>query len=353
VLYVNGNATVNGSHVSSPRTITELAARLGVSTMTVHRAISGKPDIAAGTRDRILGEIERLGWRPNMAARGLRQGRTYTLGILISDVAASFLPEVLRGIDRAAEARGYHTFVCTHEHEPLRAERHLRTLQSKGVDAMVHYPTHACDEAPLLNDIALHTPAVVVMRDLPGFDGPAVLVDDVQGGRLAARHLAQLGHRQIAMLGYEEGDFAAARRRGFLEGMAEAGLSVPENWLVRVDPTDRGARGATRALFAGGSRPTALFCSSDRIAARAMQELADLGIRVPQDVSVIGFNGDPWGGLLAAPLTTVAQPRHEVGERAARLVLEGAGPDQERRRLVLEPSLVLRASTAPYRPNGH
>lgn len=346
----NGNATGmdNGEHKTeggAPRTIAELAASLGVSAMTIHRAIAGKPDIAPGTRTRILDEIERLGWRPNIAARGLRQGRTYTLGILLSNVAASFLPEILQGIDRAAEARGYHTFVSVHEHDPARAERHLRTLQSKGVDAIVHYATLCGAEVPLLNELLRTTPIVMVMRDTPGFEGPSVVVDDFYGGGLAAQHLLERGHRRIALLSYNEGGFSADRRRGFEERVRAAGIEIPAAWNQEVELGDEATRAAATAIFSGPERPTALFCTSDRIAARAMQTFTALGLRVPQDVSVVGYNGDAWGQLLPAPLTTIAQPRLEVGERAARLVLDPSEFVKSERREVLNPTLVERAST--------
>jgi DNA-binding LacI/PurR family transcriptional regulator len=343
----NGNGGHKNGNGASPRTIAQLAQSLGVSAMTIHRAIAGKPDIAAGTRTRILNEIERLGWRPNIAARGLRQGRTYTLGILVSNVAASFLPEILQAIDRAAEERGYHTFVSVHEHDPARAERHLRTLQSKGVDGIVHYPTHSGAEAPLLNEILRSTPVVGVMRDTPGFDGPSVQIDDVFGGALAARHLLERGHRRFAVLSYDDSDFSQDRRRGFEECVREAGFEVPPAWNLQVALGDQATREAAARIFGAPDRPTALFCTSDRIAARAMQTFIALGVRVPQDVSVVGYNGDAWGQLLPAPLTTIAQPRLEVGERAARKVLDPAEFVASERRVVLNPVLVERESTRP------
>src|SRR5688500_1337717 len=244
----NGNAAHKVELNGTPRTIAELATALGVSAMTIHRAIAGKPDIAPGTRDRILAEIERLDWRPNIAARGLRQGRTYTLGILVSNVAASFLPEVMLGVDRAAEQRGYHTCVPVHEHEAPRAERHLRTMQSKGVDGIVHYPTQCGRETELLNQVVASTPVVGVMRDLPDFHGRAVLVDDVFGGGLAARHLLEQGHERFGILSYGDSDFSADRRRGFEAALREAGIAVRPEWSAEVATGDEGARDIAAAM---------------------------------------------------------------------------------------------------------
>lgn len=332
---------------TDPRTIAELAARLGVSAMTVHRAIAGKPDVSAKTRERILAEVERIGWRPNMAARGLRQGKTYTLGILVSDVAASFLPEVLRGVHQTAEAQGYHSILCVHAHEVSRAERHLRTLQSKGVDGIVHYPTEQGGELATLNEVARTTPVAVVMRELRGFRGPTVVVDDVQGGHLAVSHLLELGHRRIGFVGYTSLEFSGNRQRGAEQALREAGLPLPEEWRACVS-RQAIASGAAEQILRRPDRPTALFCASDRLAARVIQAATALDIDVPRDLSVMGYGGDPWGELLRVPLTTVAQPRLQVGEQAALLALGTAGltPDV----VVLAPWLEARSSTRRLLP---
>lgn len=338
-----------------PRTISELAAQLGVSSMTVHRAIAGKPDVAPATRTRILEEIERLGWRPNIAARGLRQGKTFTLGILVSNVAASFLPEVLLGLNRTAEDRGYHTIVSVHEHEMERAERHLHTMQSKGVDGLVYYPTETGGEVGLLNEIRRTTPVVVVMREIRGFSGPSVVVDDRLGGKLAAEHLLALGHRRIGFIGYRDNWLSEARREGCRAALEARGLILRPEWTAAdLNPGEERARDAAAAILSLPERPTALFCASDRLAARALQAAHAMGLRVPDQLSVIGYNNDPLASLLPVPLTTVAQPRAEVGERAAEMALaEGPALEPSRdgdggtpARIVLKPWLVRRVSTA-------
>lgn len=336
---------------TKPRTISDLALCMGVSSMTIHRAIAGKPDISAKTRARILAEVERLGWRPNMAARGLRQGKTYTLGILVSNVAASFLPEILQGVDRAAEEQGYHTFVSVHEHDPARAERHLRALESKGVDGLVYYPTEAGTEGALLNELHESMPVVTLMRSIPGFRGSSVEVDDRLGGSLAARHLLELGHRAVGFLGYGDNHFSSDRWDGFTETLRQSGVSVRPEWVAAdLELGDDPARRAATRILSLDNRPTALFCASDRLAARAMQAALALGLRIPEDLSLVGFNGDPWTALLATPLTTIVQPRLELGTRAAQVVLSPEAAHDQPRRIVLNPTLVPHASTARPTP---
>ncbi len=333
---------------TKPRTITELAAHLGVSSMTIHRAISGKPDISAKTRDRILAEVERLGWRPNIAARGLRQGRTFTLGVIVSNVSASFLPEVLQGINRTAEERGYHAFVSVHEHQPQRALRHLETLQSKGVDAVIYYPTEALTELAALNDAQQNVPVAVIMRDAHGFHGPCVLVNDREGGRIAADHLLALGHRKVGFVGYNDILFTRERREGFEQSLRLAGAELRPEWSEsNLVPGDESAREAISRILKQSDRPTGLFCASDRLAARALQAAADLGLSVPGDLSLVGYNGDAWSTLLGVPLTTVIQPRQQLGMRAAQVVLGSDEPNSINRRIVLSPWLRQGSSSAP------
>lgn len=336
-----------------PRTINDLASSLGVSSMTIHRAIAGKPDIAPKTRDRILAEIERLGWRPNIAARGLRQGKTFTLGILVTSTVASFLPEILQGLDQTAEEKGYHTFVSVHDDDVTRVERHLHTLHSKGVDGLVVQPTAGGEEGAALCEVLRDTPVVAIMREARGFTGPTILVDDRQGGRLAARHLLSLGHRRIGVLGYVDSGFSRYRREGCEQALREAGQALRTEWTVTDLPArDDAGREAVARLLSLPERPTALFCASDRLAALAIQTALRLGLRVPEDVSIVGYNDDAWVEALETPLTTVAQPKLEVGELAARMVLTatgGAGSETESfpERTVLQPWLVARASTGP------
>lgn len=329
------------------KTIRDLAASLGVSVMTVHRAIAGKPDISPKTRDRVLAEIERLGWRPNMAARGLRQGRTFTLGILVSNVAASFLPEVLQGFNRTAEAAGCHTFVSVHEHQPERAIRHLKTLQSKGVDGIILYPTQTGAEAEVVANVARSIPIVLVMREIEGLALPAVLVDDVAAGRLAGEHLLDLGHRRIGFIGYADSVFSQQRRQGFETALECRGILLRPEWTVTdLDAQGAGVSAAQRILDAP-DRPTALFCASDRLAARAVQAGAALGLRVPRDLSIMGCNADPWGELLTPPLSTVDQCRSQVGSRAAHCILDPDYRALEAQCHSVEPRLLPRVSTGP------
>lgn len=359
LLYVNGGVVLVLVHAKGkPPTLTDLARRLGVSPMTVHRAVAGKPDVSAETRARVLAEIERSGWQPNMAARGLRQGKTFTLGILVPNTVVSFLPDILQGVNQTAESHGHHTFVCVHGHDPERATQHLRSLRAKGVDGIVHYPTETVGELGLLNELSRALPVVLVMRPVDGFEGTSVAVDDRAGGRIAADHLLELGHRRLGYVGYGRSPFSGDRRLGWESVLRAGGLSPEPEWVADDLPMGEGAVGAARAaarrLLTRVPRPTALFCASDRLAAGALQAACELGLSVPRDLSLVGFNNDPFGALLSVPLTTVAQPRLEIGIRAARFVLYEEESPGRPHRVLLSPSLVIREScSSPCVPSGH
>jgi LacI family transcriptional regulator len=217
------------------------------------------------------------------------------------------------------------------------------------VDGLVYYPTEAGTEGALLNELHESMPVVTLMRSVPGFRGSSVEVDDYLGGVLAARHLLELGHRSLGFLGYGDNNyFSAERLRGFEDTVRGAGIALRPEWVAAdLELGDDPARRAAARILTGVERPTALFCASDRLAARAMQAALALGLRVPHDLSLLGFNGEPWTGLAATPLTTIAQPRQELGQRAAQVVLSPEASSDRSGRIVLAPSLVPSASTAP------
>ncbi len=331
--------------------------------MTIHRAIANKPDISEKTRNRILAEIQRLGWQPNIAARGLRQGKTFTLGILVSNVSVSFLPEILQGVDRTAEEAGCHTFVCVHEHDPARAVRHLQTLQSKGVDGIILYPTLAGEEAVVVEQIRQTTPVVLIMRALPGTACPAIVTDEARCGELAAEHLLDLRHKRIGFIGYEDTEIARVRRDQFALTLARAGFPPAEERFLDNLSSRALQSGTILEYLSTTDRPTAVFCASDRIATHTIQAAHRLGLQVPGDLSVLGSNGDAWAELTSPPLSTIAQPRTQLGIQAARAVLfcngdphAGSDPSSSAPTVPdtrLKPHLLLRGSTAPPAGDEH
>lgn len=337
--------------------VRDVARIAGVSRQTVSRVMNEHPSIRDETRMRVLAAMEELRFRPNRAARMLTTARSTTIGVLASSASTLFGPaSSIDAVESAARAAGYFVSIVhvadTTADEVDAALEHLAAQAVEGI--VVVAPERPVVDA--LRSAGAGVPYVTLHgSQQPGGDG--VFVDQVAGARLAVRHLLDLGHRRIAHLaGPSEWDEAAARQRGFTAELAAAGLdgivTEPGDWT-----SASGARiGA--ALLADGSAGqdvTAVFSSNDQMALGLLHALRETGRRVPEDVSVIGFDDIPEAAYFAPPLTTVRQDFAELGRRCvARLLAEiGAGAAAAAAPATLAPAiaptLVLRASTAPAR----
>ncbi|GGM14457.1 LacI family DNA-binding transcriptional regulator [Deinococcus aerophilus] len=340
-----------------PVTLQDIAAQAGVSKMTVSKVLNGQPGISEATRARVLTTAQKLGYRANAAARTLATGRSDTLGVLVPSLGTQYVSEVVRGADHAATALGLDLLISTTQERPGREGHNVSRLSGGLVDALLIVLPYALhDYAPALLDASL--PVVVVGNESPGQPLALVDTDHMAGARLAAGHLLDLGHRRIAFVtGRPDVQASAERLRGYGEALRGAGLPVDERLIVDGDYTQPGGFHATRTLLArldagGLPLPTAVFAANDVSAFGVIEALRDHGLRVPGDVSVIGFDDIPQASQVHPPLTTVRQPLPEMGEVAARMLIArlrgGPAPPP---RTVLPPTLVLRASTAPRRPH--
>lgn len=327
----------------SIRRIAEIA---GVSKATVSAALGGRPDVAAATRERITAIAKHIGYRPNAAAKALATGRVETIGFVRERTyKAGHLYEwsekILYGLVNALEERSYHATVF---HTEPSAKVTPPSLLRRLVDGMVL----AIQWTPVFLDELLHNDIPVVLADPSGeFECDTVRPDDLAGARAVVRHLLALGHRRIAYVGsYHEPQAYVNRKRwtGFSEAMSEAGLPVnPGGQRI----------GKTKELLARvfeWDTPTALVCFSDSVALEALPELRARGLNVPHDISVTGVDDLSYAQFVSPPLTTMRLPYIEMGETAARLVLERIEtPTLAPRRVVLPEELIVRASTAPPR----
>lgn len=324
-------------------TMAEIAPRLGVSVMTVHRAVTGKPDISPRTRERILQEVERLGWSPNFLARGLREGRTLTLAVLVADLCTPPAAELVAAILDTAETYDRTMIVAAHGNDAARAQHQLRLLRSRGIDGLIYCPADA-GEGALLNLLLASIPAVVILERLPEFDGPTILADHRYGGFLAGSHLLELGHRRLAFL--EHGDArGAVLWDGFQEPLRER-LLLPTPARLRLGtgvPDDRMAI-AVREVLLSTPRPTGLFCASAQLAALALRAALSLHLRVPEDLSVVCYGDTAEPAFWQVPPTAVALPNAEIGRRAASTLLTPPRPGAARCSVV-RPRLVCRQSS--------
>ncbi len=321
-------------------TMQEIADRLGVSLKSVSLAVNGAGRLSQKTRERILQAAREMGYRPNFAARSLVTRRSCLIGVLLPYSNSSFFGDIMTGIEKKAHEHGFMLLLGNPSggREELRSQ--ILRFAERGVDGVAVYPSGAIRE--VTDELcSLGVPIVQVMNRLPELGRAAVMVDNEEAGRCAARHLLAVGHSRAGMLTHDRGgEEIAARRRGFVAGL---GREIPcEECAIGIDA----GYAAARKLFAAHPELTALFAASDLAALGALKAGLELGRRVPREFAVIGFdNLDVAGQQLIYPLTTLAQPKERIGELAGSMLinlLEGrdAGP------VILEAPLIIRSTTA-------
>ncbi len=287
-----------------------------------------------------------LGYIPNLLARGLVTNRTATVGVIIPELANPFFAPMVSGIEAIAARRGFLVVVGESSRTTRDERRCLDQYRQFRIGGILITPvTDELGHARRAR--AAGTPVVVMARRWE--QGDYVSADDVEGGRLAAEHLLKWGHRRIALVRREDPRHTAVQAivQGFRETLGSAGVTVPEAWDVRVpDGQIRDGMAAADRLIAKGERPSAVFVTSDRKALGVIHRLLERGMRVPDDIAVIGYDDIPYAECSQVPLTTIAVPKRLVGEMAAEILFErydGVGP-AEPRQILLTPGLVIRAS---------
>ena len=334
-------------------TIWDVAREAGTSKSTVSKVLRGQRHVAPGTRDRVLAAIDHLGYRPNAAARTLVQRRADVLAIVVTDIRNPFFGEIAHAIAQAAAEAGFGTVLSDLSMDRPGTASFLDLVPAGRADALIFaaWPTTRGIAAELRS--APFPIAFVGCRPLDGLVADSVSVDEERGVALAIEHLVSLGHSRIACIASPDDD-AADRMAGFRIGLASAGIPLEERMVVRAESTgdeaDFGSLAgyrAAKALLAIQPRPTAIFAADDFLALGAMQALEEEGVRVPRDVSLVGFDDIQFAALSRIGLTTIAQPRALMGRRVTELVLEHLeGETTGERSIVLEPRLIVRASTA-------
>src|SRR5829696_598056 len=327
-------------------TIARVAEEAGVGVGTVSRVLNGSPAVSDGTRRRVLQAIATLDYQPSPAARALSTGRTNAIGVVAPFFTQPSVIERLRGVSHTLAREGYQLILHDVERPDLRREL-FRSLAARGrIDGLLAISLAPTDrETRRLQRAGV--PIVLLDRD--HHELPCITIDDVEGGRMAAEFLLGLGHTRIAFLGDEEAnlfgfDSSAHRREGFEAAMAAAGATPPPEWVLRRPHGREEARTAAQEMLARDDRPTAVFASSDVQAIGVLEAAHDVGLPVPDELSVIGFDNVEAAGYTG--LTTVAQPLEEIGRLGADLLLRAvSGETVVSRRMPLE--IVERGSTAP------
>jgi LacI family transcriptional regulator len=332
--------------------IKDVAARAAVSATTVSHVVNGTRFVAAETRIRVEEAVAALGYVPSAVARSLKHNTTHTFGVLIPNNSNPYFAEIIRGMEDHCYGAGYNVLLGNSDDDAERQTAYLRVLAEKRIDGLLLVAAHRNAQLRQLLR-ALKIPLVLVDREVPGLESDLVEVDHALGGLLATRHLLELGHPGVACIsGPPALSPSSQRRAGWKLALAEAGLDRREGDLERGDFSSRGGYLAMQALLRRGPRPSAVFVCNDLMAFGALAAANEAGIQVPRQMSIVGYDDIELAAFSTPALTTVAQPKRQIGIQAAELLLDRLHTHRtDFQRVILPPHLKLRASTAPYGPD--
>lgn len=330
-------------------TIKDIALKANISYPSVSRALSGKPGVSKKTRDKVLKIAKELNYKPNALARGLVQSKTSSIGLIIPDIINPFFPEIAKAIDDEAHRQGYNVFLCNSDWDEEREDGYIRGLSEKRVDGIIIFP--ASEDS--INDIKLRvsgdTP-VVVLGSTSSYEGVLTIsIDDVLGASLSTTYLLDKGHKNIAFIGGKIGGSGVTPRlKGFRDAHEKFNVDINEELIIFPGFSFKNGYKAMDELLQNEQKPDAVFAENDVIAMGVIQAIRSNGYRVPEDIAVAGFDDIPMASMYGIELTTVHQPKYELGQLAFRQLLsqiEGDDLSYVSRRISLEPELIIRKTT--------
>ena len=333
-------------------TIKDVARHARVSVATVSHVVNETRFVSEATRLRVQQAIQALDYVPSALARSLKSNRTHTVGMMIPNNSNPYFAEIIRGIEDTCYVAGFNVILCNSDDDPLKQATYVRLLSEKQVDGLIVLSSGS--DVELLDTLrTARMPRVLVDREIDDLAADLVEVNHEAGGFLATQHLLQLGHRRIACIAGPLALSSARQRvQGYRRALQEAGAAADDDLLRCADFTSAGGHAAMSALLEAGAergRPSAVFACNDLMAIGAICAAAAKGLRIPQDLSVIGFDDIALAAYSNPPLSSIVQPKHQTGELAARLLLERiAQPDRAPQRAILQPTLVVRQSTGPF-----
>jgi len=331
-------------------TMRDVAREVGVSVNTVSRALAGKPDVNPQTRARVLEVAERLGYRPNRLARGLRSNKTGTIGVIVTDIANPFFGALVKGVEKAARARDYSIILQDTDEDYEREKEAIQVMLAERVDGLLITPVQTRTETiEELKECGL--PFVLLGRHFDDIETDYVVTDDVEGGFLATEHLIKLGHRRIAMInGPLHISSAKERFQGYRKALDRSGVKLDESIVSSGAITmDDGYR-VSKSLLTRRNRPTAIFAYSDFVAFGVMKAVREVGFHLPDDVAVVGYDDVQLSSCLEVPLTTVRIPTEELGRKATELLVKKMNHELDKALVcLLKAELIVRQSTGGER----
>ncbi|MDP2490449.1 DNA-binding transcriptional regulator CytR [Vibrio splendidus] len=331
-------------------TMKDVAQLAGVSTATVSRALMNPEKVSVSTRKRVETAVLEAGYSPNTLARNLRRNESKTIITIVPDICDPYFAEIIRGIEDAAVENDYLVLLGDSGQQKKRESSFVNLVFTKQADGMLLLGTdHPFDVSkPEQKNLP---PMVMACEFAPELELPTVHIDNLTSAFEAVNYLAQLGHKRIAQIsGPTTATLCKFRQQGYQQALRRAGVSMNPGYSTVGDFTFEAGAQAVRQLLALPEQPTAIFCHNDAMAIGAIQEAKKLGLRVPQDLSIVGFDDIQFAQYCDPPLTTISQPRYEIGRQAMLMMLDLLkGNDVQAGSRLLEAKLVVRGSTAPPR----
>lgn len=330
--------------------IEDVARQAGVSTATVSRVLSGKPYVSDAVRQRVLEAIQTLSYRPSRVARSLRVQRSSIIGLIISDIQNPFFTSVVRAVEDVAQQRGYSVILCNSDEDVAKELTYIELMLAEQVSGMIVSPTASNNEV-YRRLVARRVPVVAIDRRAGDVPMDMVVSDNVHAAHKVVSHLIENGYRRIgAVLGIPDASTGAERYQGYVEALAEHGLPLlPE--LVRSGlPRSQNGYELTLDLLKQQAPPDAIFTGNNLLTIGALRAIYELGLRIPDDIAVAGFDELDWMFLVKPALTVVMQPTYAMGQQAAELLLARIDdPERPPQQIVLQPTIKVRESSRRVR----
>ncbi len=326
----------------------DVAKKAGVSIATVSRVFNESPHVSPAVRRKVLRAAKALNYQPNRTAQRLRAKRSTVIGLVISDIQNPFFTSVVRGIEDVAYKHGYSVVLCNTDEDPNKERLYINVMRAEAVAGVILASTSETN--PLAADLFDHDiPVVAIDRRIKDKRVDSVLAANTQGAFEAVSHLIALGHRRIGFVGLQlTRSTGKERYDGYVRALREHGLSVSRQLVRIADAKQQGGYKRTHDLMTERPAITALFVANNLMTLGALDAIHERGMKIPDDISVVGFDDMACATLLEPPLTTVAQPTYELGQRAAELLLERLKqPQKPAVQIELKTSLIVRGSTRP------
>jgi len=329
-----------------PPKIDDIARNAGVSAATVSRVLNGRSTVSEELRERVLTAVAKLGYEPNLLARGLRTRRTYVLGLVIPNIANSYFTDIARAAEDVALRAGYVVIVCSSDGDLGKEQRSLDVFRNRMVDGVM-VAVADWQRSSLSALIDSEVPVVLIDRCLDGAALDSVTVDVRRGAYSAVSLLAERGYRRIAMLGGPANISTAAEKlEGYREAMRDYGLPITEEQLVAGDYTEAAGLDLGRRLLSLAEPPEAVLVANNLMTQGFCAAVRESGVRVPHDVAFVGFDDSAWASLVVPPVTVVDQPTYELGKTATEMLLQRVNGEclDVPRHVVLRTRLIIRGS---------